>query len=110
MHASRRFPVLLTMCHMGVCSIMAYAVSKMGITPKHQLKSTAQLYKVCSSATATMSMTGRWRWLCFRCSPVCNPNCRTAWDQQMHRVVRLPACCWTPRTPILQQAALCHSI
>ena len=47
----RRFPVLLTMCHMGVCSIMAYAVSKMGITPKHQMKSTAQLYKVCRCIT-----------------------------------------------------------
>ena len=54
----RRFPVLLTMCHMGVCSIMAYAVSKLGITPKHQLKSTAQLYKVCPRCPACASTPG----------------------------------------------------
>jgi len=49
--------VLLTMCHMGVCSIMAYAVSKLGITPKHQMKSTAQLYKVPNHITLSWSPT-----------------------------------------------------
>ena len=49
--------MLLTMCHMGVCSIMAYAVSKLGITPKHQMKSTAQLYKVPNHITLSWSPT-----------------------------------------------------
>ncbi len=56
--------MLLTMCHMGVCSIMAYAVSKMGITPKHQMKSTAQLYKVCRCISPLDCLSDAFAWRC----------------------------------------------
>ena len=46
----RRYPVLLTLCHMAMCTAMAAAVAKLGITPYVPLKSRAQLGKVAALA------------------------------------------------------------
>jgi len=36
---SRRYPILLTQCHMAACSIMAYGVASAGVVPRVPLKS-----------------------------------------------------------------------
>ena len=37
--SSRRYPILLTQCHMAACSIMAYGVASAGVVPRVPLKS-----------------------------------------------------------------------